>query len=63
MLVRLSEKQDRPLLNCSRSNVLIMNNVEQPKFVLDVLSLGPKQPIRDITNEAFLGRGGDCNYF
>ena len=37
--------------NGSHSNVVIMNGGELPKFVLDILSLGPKQHVRDTFNE------------
>ena len=50
-LNELSKRQDRPLLNGSHSNVVIMNGRELPKFVLDILSLGPKHPERDKFNE------------
>ena len=46
-LARLSERQDRPLRNGSHKNVVTLDGVELPKFVLDVLSLGPKHPVRD----------------
>ena len=49
-LDKLSERQDRPLRNCSHSNVLIMDGRELPKFVLDILSLAPKHPVRDKFN-------------
>ena len=51
----LSEKLDklseRSLLNGSHSNVVMMDDGELPKFVLDILSLGPKHPGRDILKE------------
>ena len=50
-LDKLSERQDRPLRNGSRSNVVIMDCRELPKFVLDILSLGPKHPVRDKFNK------------
>ena len=50
-LDKLSERQDRPLRNDSHSNVLIMDGLELPKFVLDVLSLRPEHPVRDKFNE------------
>ena len=46
-LAKLSERQDRPLRNGSHINVVTLDGVELPKFVLDVLSLGPRLPIRD----------------
>ena len=48
---KLSERQDRPLRNGSHSNVVIMVCREFPKFVLDILSLGPKHPVRGKFNE------------
>ena len=50
-LAKLSERQDRPLRNESHSIVVTLDGVELPKFVLDVLSLGPKHPVRDKFNE------------
>ena len=50
-LAKLSEKQDRPLRNGSYNNVVTLDGVELPKFVLDVLSLGPKHLVRDKFNE------------
>ena len=50
-LDKLSERQDRPLRNGSHRNVVIMDGRELPKFVLDILSLGPKHPVRDKFNE------------
>ena len=55
-LAKLSERQDRPLLNGPHNNVVTLDGVELPKFVLDFLSLGPKHPVRDKFNELhFLG--------
>ena len=48
---KLSERQDRPLRNGSHSNVVIIDGRELPKFVLDILSLEPKYPVRDKFNE------------
>ena len=50
-LAKLSERQDRPLRNGSYYNVVTLDGVELPKFVLDVFSLGPKHPVRDKFNE------------
>ena len=47
----MADKQDRPLRNGSHSNVVIMDDRELPKFVLYILSLGPKHPVRDKFNE------------
>ena len=49
-LDELSLRQDRPLRNGSHSNVVIMDSIELPKFVLEILSLGPKHPLRDKFN-------------
>ena len=46
-LDKLSERQERPLRNDSHSTIVIMNGGELPKFVLDILLLGPKHPMRD----------------
>ena len=46
-LDKLSARQDRPLRNGSHSNVVKVDGCELPKFVLDLLSLGPKHPVRD----------------
>ena len=35
----------------SHNNVVTSNKIELTKFVLHVLSLGPKQPVRDKINE------------
>ena len=50
-LAKLSERQGRHLRNGSHNNVVTLDGVELPKFVLDVLSLGPKHPVRDKFNE------------
>ena len=50
-LAKLSERQDRPVRNGSHNNVVTLDGVELPKFVLDVLSLSPKRQIRDKSNE------------
>ena len=60
-LDKLSDRQDRPLRNGSHSNVVIMDGLELQKFVLDILSLGPKHPVRDKFNEVhFLRRRQTC---
>ena len=48
---KLSERQDRPHRNGFHSNVVIMDGRDLPKFVFDILSLGPKHPVRDKFNE------------
>ena len=50
-LDKLSERQDRALRNGSQSRVVIMDGRELPKFVLDILSVGPKHSVRDKYNE------------
>ena len=42
----LSERQNRQLRNCFQSNVEIMDGGQIPKFVLEILSLGPMDPVR-----------------
>ena len=50
-LAKLSERQDRPLRNESHKTVVALDGVKRPKFVLDVLPLCPKHPVRDQFNE------------
>ena len=50
-LAKLSERQDRPFRNGSLKDVVTLEGVELSRFVLDVLSLGPKHPLRDNFNE------------
>ena len=50
-LDKMSRRRDRPLRNSSHSNVVITDGGELPKFVLDLLSLGPKHPAREKFNE------------
>ena len=50
-IAKLFERQNRLLRNGSHNNVVTPNGVELPEFVLDVLSLGPKHPVRDKFNE------------
>ena len=50
-LDKFSERQDRPLRNGTHSNIVIMDECELPKFVLDILSLRPKHPVRHKFNE------------
>ena len=45
-LDKLSERHDRPLRKGSYSNVVIMDGGEHPKFVFELLLLGPKHPVR-----------------
>ena len=50
-LDKLSGRQDRPLRNGSHSIVVKMDGREPPEFVPDILSMGPKNPVRDKFNE------------
>ena len=50
-LLKLSERQDRPLWNGSHNNVVTLEGIELPKCVVDVLSLGPKHAVMDKFNE------------
>ena len=50
-LEKLSEKQDRPLKNLDESSVRILDEVILPLWVLEVLTFGPKHPVRDKFNE------------
>ena len=45
-LTNLSIQQDRPLLNVGET-VMILDDLKPPKYVIDVLSMGPKAPIFD----------------
>ena len=46
-LEKLSERQDRPLKNLDERSVTILNDVILPLWVREVLSFGPKHPVRD----------------
>ena len=48
---KLSEKQDRPLKNLDERAVRILDRVILPLWVREVLSVGPKHPVRDKLNE------------
>ena len=50
-LEKLPERQDRLQRNGSHSNFVIMDIGEFPSFVLDVLWLGTKHPVRDKIDE------------
>ena len=50
-IAKLSERHDRPLRNGFHNIAVILDGVKLPKFVTDVLSLGPKHSIRDKFNE------------
>ena len=45
------EKQDRPLKNLDERSVRILDEVVLPLWVRQVLSFGPKHPVRDKFNE------------
>ena len=47
----LSEREDRPLQNGSHDKVVTLDGVRTPKFVRDVLLLGPKNQIIDKLND------------
>ena len=48
---KLPVRQDRPLREQKFESIRIFDNISLPFFVKDVLSYGPKQPIRDKFNE------------
>ena len=50
-LEKLSERQDRPLKNLNERSVRILDGVILPQWVREVLSFGPKHPVRDNINE------------
>ena len=50
-LAKLFDRQDRQLPNGFQNIVVTLDAVELPKFVLEVLSFGPKHPVRDKINE------------
>ena len=50
-LEKLSERQDRPLKNLDERAVRILDEVILPLWVREVLSFGPKNPVRDKFNE------------
>ena len=43
-LVKLSEIQDKFLWNGAHNDAVTLNDVERPKFILDVISLVPRHP-------------------
>ena len=49
--MKLSERQDRPLGKQGEGSVKALDDVELPNWVQQVLSLGPKHPVRDKFNE------------
>ena len=50
-LMKLSERQDRPLGKQGEGSVRALDEVELPNWVQQVLALGPKHPVRDKFNE------------
>ena len=50
-LEKLSERQDRPLKNLDERAVRVLDEVVLPLWVREVLSFGPKHPVRDKFNE------------
>ena len=50
-LEKLSERQDRPLKNLDERAVRILDEVILPLWVREILSFGPKHPVRDKFNE------------
>ena len=50
-LEKLSERQDKPLVGRNERSVKVLDNIELPEWVYEVLSMGPKHPIRDKFNE------------
>ena len=50
-LMKLSERQDRPLGKQGEGSVRALDDVELPNWVQQVLALGPKHPVRDKVSE------------
>ena len=50
-LMKLSERQDRPLGKPGEGSVRALDDVELPNWVQQVLTLGPKHPVMDKFNE------------
>ena len=50
-LEKLSEGQDKPLGGRNERSVKVLENIKLPEWVYEVLSMGPKHPIRDKCNE------------
>ena len=50
-LVKLTERQDRPLGKQGEGSVKAIDDVELTNWVQQVLALGPKHPVRDKFNE------------
>ena len=52
-LEKLTERQDKPLAGRNERSVMVLDNIELPGWVYEVLSMGPKHPIRDKINETY----------
>ena len=50
-LMKLSERQDRPLGKQGEGSVTALDDAELPNWLQHVLALGPKYPVRDKINE------------
>ena len=50
-LEKLSERQDKPLGARNEQSVKVLDDIELPEWVYEVLSIGPKHPIREKLNE------------
>ena len=50
-LMKLSERQDRPLGKQGEGSVRALDDIELPLWVQQVLALGPEHPVRDKFNE------------
>ena len=50
-LMKLSERQDRPLGKQGEGSVKALEDVELPIWVQQMLALVPKHPVRDKCNE------------
>ena len=51
-----SERQDKPLGGRNEQSVRVVANIELPGWVYEMLSMGPKHPIRDKFNETHFWR-------
>ena len=50
-LEKLFERQDKPLEGRNEQSVKVLDSIEAPGLVHQMLSRGPKHPIRDNFNE------------
>ena len=53
-LEKLSHRQDKPLRETNKIAVKTLDGIELPVFVNEMLSYGPKHPVRDKFNEIHL---------